>query len=280
MNIGFEVCAIGIFSSCLVSMDRAVAKTMHITNLYIIENTGVGKSAICNLLLGQWEFDSKNQADSCTREVTFKDMWLPNTAPDKVVERANGFPDTTRYYRIFNIPGLLEADPERVRQNVRILQSALDRLEFSMILYVLTTESGRIRDSDYAAFKALSESYNLYAHSFAFLVNKTTKHDDKAMITQYVQKMLAPFPVAFLPHFAFSDAEFKTQIEPLSKEIRPMVMDVVQRLEAHILVKTQELKLGALEHDKMSRYRNDTGYCGRTFVLKFTSCIKTSRSRF
>lgn len=210
------------------------------SNLYIIGNTGVGKSWLCNCLLGRWEFDSKNQADSCTREVSSVETWLPTTYQKDENIVAGALP-----LRIFNVPGLLEADPERVKQNVRLLQSALDRKEMSLVLYVLTTEGGRIRDSDYAAFKALSEAYDLHQHSCMFVVNKCSKRDNRQQITAYIHKVLGPFEVGFLPGYDLSDQELEAEIKLLHTQVTPMVVDMIRHLIPTSLRKQKELKLEA-----------------------------------
>jgi len=216
-------------------------KTKMASNLYVVGNTGVGKSLICNCLLGRWEFDSKNQADSCTREVTSVETWIPRYYEDEEGKTHK----SACPFRIFNIPGLLEADPIRVQQNVQLLQSALDRKEQSVVLYVLTVEGGRVRDGDYAGFKALSEAYNLTQGSFAFIVNKLSKRDDKKIIERYVRKVLGDHPVVFLPNYDFSDDELRKEIVVLSSQVIPIIMDVIQHLIVIPLQKIKPLKLEA-----------------------------------
>lgn len=206
------------------------------TDLYVVGNTGVGKSLLCNCLLGKWDFESKNQADSCTRDVSFVESWIEAPAP--------GHPGPRLPMRIFNIPGLLEADPERVKQNVNLLQTALDRKEPSIVLYVLTTEGGRIRDGDYAGFKALSEAYDFSKHNaFAFVVNKCTKRDKKDEITNYIHRMLAPYPVAFVPNFEEEDTSLQQEIATLSCAVRPILVDLLRPLVPALLPKKANLML-------------------------------------
>lgn len=209
------------------------------SNLYIIDNTGVGKSLLCNCLIGKWEFDSKSQADSCTREVSFVEVWIPTLSKSaQTGEQKSALP-----FRIFNIPGLLEADPIRVQQNVKLLQSALDQKEPSIVLYILTTEGGRIRDNDYAAFKALKEAYEIQKHSFLFIVNKSTKRDNQNQIRDYIQKMMGTYEVGFLPQVEMDDNEIQQEIVALSNLFRPQIMDMIRPLISLTLTKHQELKL-------------------------------------
>jgi 50S ribosome-binding GTPase len=211
------------------------------SNFYILGNTGVGKSLICNCLLGRWEFDSKNQADSCTRQVDSVETWVPRYYEDDEGKmRHSALP-----FRIFNIPGLLEADPVRVQQNVKLLQSALDRKEQSIVLYVLTVEGGRVRDGDYAGFKALSESYDFTRGSFMFIVNKFSKRDNKTHVEAYIRKVLGDYPVGFLPNYDMSDDELKANIVILSKQVVPVIVEMIQHLIVVPLPKRKELKLEA-----------------------------------
>lgn len=204
-------------------------------NLYVLGNTGVGKSFLCNCLLGRWEFESKNQADSCTREVSSAEAWIPSPSGSRLP------------FNVFNIPGLLEADPERVQQNVRLLQSALDRKEPSIIIYVLTTEGGRVRDGDYAAFKALTEAYDIKRTSFVFLVNKLSEFDDHHQIKDYIHKVMGIFDVGFVPHYPMRDAGLKEHVAELSREIGPCIIELIRPYCGlrQTLTKIKELKLEA-----------------------------------
>jgi len=86
------------------------------TDVYIIGNTGVGKSFLANCLLQRWVFASLNQAASCTR--------IPSFEPMKYMDH---------WWHITNIPGLLEADIDRVKQNVEILQQVLNNPHQSVV---------------------------------------------------------------------------------------------------------------------------------------------------
>jgi septin family protein len=203
-------------------------------NVYIIGNTGVGKSFLCNCLVARNAFESANQPYSCTRNVESMEVKCTHVTEDhKEVPFA---------LRVFNIPGLLEADPARVKDNVRLLQSALDRKQHSVVLYVLTTESGRIRDGDYVAFSALKTAYDLTMHACAFIVNKSHRRDNQAAITSYINTVLAPFEVWFLPEIQTEDDHIG-MVDMTS--IKNMLLVVVNTLTPNRLTKKSELKLDA-----------------------------------
>jgi ABC-type glutathione transport system ATPase component len=61
--------------------------------LIILGNSGVGKSFLCNVLLGYEAFKHEFSARSVTHKTEFKEVTLNDDV-----------------YAIFNIPGLIEAD--------------------------------------------------------------------------------------------------------------------------------------------------------------------------
>lgn len=200
---------------------------MSITRLYFVGNAGVGKSFLCNCLLQEERFESKDQAASCTRTVEFADLALKD-----------------RTLRIYNIPGLLEADPERVKINAKLLQEALEHKDPAIMIYVLTTEGGRVRDSDYAAYNALKEAYNIQQHSFAFLVNKSTSRNDKNGITAYIHSLLADRRVEFLADFE-SEVDSKTNYAQIMESMRPTLLNLIDQLQAAEMKKISDIKLAS-----------------------------------
>lgn len=214
---------------------------MSITRLYLVGNAGVGKSFLCNCLLQEERFESKDQAASCTRTVEFADLALMD-----------------RTLRIYNIPGLLEADPERVKINAKLLQEALDHKDPAIMIYVLTTEGGRVRDSDYAAYNALKEAYNIQQHSFAFLVNKSTSRNDKNGITAYIHSLLADRRVEFLADFE-SEVDSKTNYAQIMESMRPTLLNLIDKLQAAEMKKISDIKLTFKNSKrKLDRRRRNT----------------------
>lgn len=109
----------------------------------ILGNTGVGKSFLCNILLGDDAFASKCQPCSCT---------------DKIDVDCRKF-DTTSLH-VYNIPGLLEADQEKVVRNKKCIKKAfLDEPHLrTVVLFVFSVgNGGRIKGEDVAAWEAIEQ---------------------------------------------------------------------------------------------------------------------------
>jgi len=129
--------------------------TQNNKSLIILGNTGVGKSAAINAFLGFERFESKDSVVSVTRKLEYEYLETEETL-----------------YKVYNLPGLLEDDEKRIQENKTIIQTALDMKEDVYLYYMLTVESGRTRNDDIVAFKALNKAYSLESKKLSFIVNK------------------------------------------------------------------------------------------------------------
>jgi len=204
-----------------------------------VGNTGVGKSEICNYLLKKQKFESKENPTSVTRELSRE---ITTIKGNEAI--------------IYNIPGLLEDDEEKVEQNKRIIQQAFESKEEVYVFYVLTVEGGRLRTPDIDAYKALTQAYDIKQKSFAFIVNKYSGSEAiKGAIVARIHQILAKQSVFFIPDN--KNKEFKDRAE-IGNNILILAFE---ELEPNQTTKLKELKLAKDEikelHDEMKKKQKE-----------------------
>jgi len=126
--------------------------------LIILGNSGVGKSFLANVLVGQEVFTHKFSSRSVTHNTEFKDVKLGE------------LPLT-----IFNIPGLIEADQERINLNKQEIDKAFALRPTSIVMFVFGQQGGRICDEDVVAFNAINAAYPFQFGSLVLVVNGLPK---------------------------------------------------------------------------------------------------------
>jgi len=189
-------------------------------NIYLVGNTGVGKTHLINCLLNKEQFESRESSTSVTREIETAAVNI-----DAI---------SVTYY---NIPGLLEDDDERIKQNVEVLKEAFADQDDAYIFYILTVESGRLRSNDCDAYKALSKAYQMNNKSFAWIVNKwDSKTVIKEEVSARIKFVLEPRDVYFVPKLT---GDFKQD----GKAVGGVFEIMFQSLTPHVIKKLQEFSL-------------------------------------
>jgi hypothetical protein len=118
-------------------------------------NSGVGKSFIDNIIVGEDIFLHKYRPSSVTRET------------ESVVTKLNG-----KIATVFNIPGLMESKKENVALNKIEIEKAFLGKSAQVILFVFGVgDGGRIRDEDLATFLAMNTAYEFSRYSLVFVFN-------------------------------------------------------------------------------------------------------------
>lgn len=121
-------------------------------------NSGVGKSFLCNLMLGEERFTHEFSPCSVTSQTESVTMPFGKFQPI-----------------IFNVPGLIEADQERIETNKNEIKTAFETKPWSIVLFVFGTQQGRIRDEDVVAFKALHQAYTFNQDALLLVINGLPK---------------------------------------------------------------------------------------------------------
>ncbi|CAF1337225.1 unnamed protein product, partial [Didymodactylos carnosus] len=136
----------------------------------------VGKSFLANIAIGRDAFVHEFKATSVTH----------NT---ESVEVTIGSYTLT----IFNIPGLIEAEQERIDLNKQEIGKAFAQRSNSIVMFVFGQKNGRIRGQDIVAFNAINTAYPFRPESLVLVVNgipKERPNDYEETTLALLQKLL------------------------------------------------------------------------------------------
>lgn len=149
---------------------------MNETGVIFLGNSGVGKSFLANLLLNRQHFLHEFAA----RSVTYRTNSVHYRLHD-------------RDLRIYDIPRLIEANPDRVHSNRKEIERAFDEQKSNaiIVIYVFGHENGRVRQEDVTVFKVFHQAYPFSWGSLIIVVNGLSRHrpssydkDTKEVLTE------------------------------------------------------------------------------------------------
>jgi GTPase Era involved in 16S rRNA processing len=128
---------------------------MSTAGVIILGNLGVGKSFLSNVILGQEAFKHAAQARAVTLTTEYKECQI-----------------NSKQYAVYNVPGLIENDQERIDINKREIDRAFRQHPYAVVLYVCgAANSGRVRLEDAIAFRAINDAYPLGEKSLIIIFN-------------------------------------------------------------------------------------------------------------
>ena len=150
--------------------------------LLVLGNVGVGKSYICNLMIGHEKFKSEFRREAVTTSVESHHI---DTGSSDLV--------------IYNMPGLIATDQEGIDRNKREIIKAFEQCPVSVVIFVWTHVDGRPQPNDVIAFKALQEAFRFSSRSLIFLVNnglckRPSTYEGRFLVL--LEKVLDPMPVS------------------------------------------------------------------------------------
>ncbi|CAF0732721.1 unnamed protein product [Adineta steineri] len=138
--------------------DKNDMVTIEQCGLIILGNSGVGKSFLANVFVGREAFAHKFSCSSVTRATEFEEIELGDLP-----------------FTVFNIPGLIEAEQERIDLNKREIDKAFSLRPNSIVMFVFGHQGGRICEEDVVAFNAINAAYRFQPESLVLVVNGLPK---------------------------------------------------------------------------------------------------------
>ncbi|CAF4167501.1 unnamed protein product, partial [Rotaria sordida] len=198
----------------------------------ILGNSGAGKSFLGNVILGREAFKHQYQVDAVTIKTEYQESSY------------NG-----QTYAIYNIPGLIEAEQERIDLNKREIDVSFRQHPNAVVLYVFGANNGRIRNEDVVAFNAINTAYPLSDKSLVVVVNSVNPNrpnDYEATTRTRLSSLLK----MHLPHLCFAN-----QINQPSekKSLREQLVQTITCAMPKIHKKVQEINLQAAEISKLTK---------------------------
>ncbi|CAM4972667.1 unnamed protein product [Rotaria socialis] len=209
--------------------------------IIILGNAGSGKSFLCNVLIGTDRFKSNFDPGAVTTETEHQRVKIHG-----------------KYLYIFNIPGLIDLNDDRIKQNKEEIEKAFKACPNSLVLYVWSHVGGRCQRDDVIAFKALYEAYKFPKDSLAFVVNNL----DPIRPEGYDEKFMVTLKVALAPQtFPASDFVFIEKIEPNNPETQEKIKDarltLMQLIIGHQIAHQTEYGKIDLESKEIKKIRDE-----------------------
>ena len=200
--------------------------------IIILGNSGVGKSFLGNVILGREVFKHEYQANAVTMKTEYKESSFRGQA-----------------YAIYNIPGLIEAEQERIDLNKREIDISFRQHPNAVVLYVFGTTNGRIRSEDVVAFNALNKAYPFSEKSLVVIINGVNPNRPNEYESRTTTALSSLLKMHF-PHICFVNHINQPSEK---KQLRQELVEIVTDARPKIHKKVQEINLQAAEMSKLTK---------------------------
>lgn len=189
-----------------------------ITGLIILGNNGVGKSFLANIILGEHHhFKHGFSAESLTNRTESVTCLLRE-----------------KYFRVYNIPGLIEGDEERMNLNKREISRAFEEQKDNplIITYVFRHQNGRIRNEDIVTFRAIHNAYGFSADSLITIINslppnRPDTYNEDTQTTLIHLLGMKPAQICFIDHLNTDHIHHKS--------VRQYLIDTIVNVHPRII---------------------------------------------
>jgi len=189
--------------------------------LIFLGNSGVGKSFLANRCLGNEKFQHKCKPTAVTTQTDYSEISYDD-----------------RQYRVFDVPGLVEAKQDAIERNKKEIYKAFDICPNSMVLFVFGTQGGRIRNEDVIAFNALNDAYPFESKSLAIVVNSIPNDHDEdyegetiVLLKQLLNMQDACRNICFLENI---DKKDTNAIEQLRQKLFEVILQIQPKVHAKV----------------------------------------------
>ena len=196
-----------------------------IYGLIILGNSGVGKSFLANIILGKQCF----KHDFSARSVTHRTESITCILGDK-------------HYKIYNIPGLIEGDEERITLNTLEIKRAFEEQKEHplVVIYVFGHQNGRIRNEDIVTFRAIHNAYPLNPDSLITIVNglppdRLSTYNNDAQATLIDLLGMKPGQICFIDRLKSGDI--------YQESVRTYLIDAISNVRPRIHIKTNNINM-------------------------------------
>ncbi|CAF1360302.1 unnamed protein product [Didymodactylos carnosus] len=223
--------------------------------LIILGNSGAGKSFIANLFLQREKFASKPSATAVTTNTEFEEYTADGVS-----------------YVIFNIPGLIESNQEKIDKNKEEIDKAFLECPNSVVFYVFGNQMGRIRQEDVIAFNALHEAYPFKDESLVIVVNAIPSERERTYKGQTITLLREYLHMKTCEYYCFLDTIDRTN-ETAKGELRQELISAMDKTlpKVHEKVKNIHLQHDEIERLKMELQKIVTAFAYEKEVLEARS---------
>ncbi|UJR12354.1 hypothetical protein I4U23_016531 [Adineta vaga] len=169
--------------------------------IILLGNTGVGKSFLGNILVGDEVFIHECNPSSVTHATEFQTFIFDGQT-----------------FVVFNIPGLVEDNQEAIDHNKQEIYKAFRRCPNSIIAFVFTGgSSGRVKDEDLVAFNAIHKAFNFKEESLFLIFNdlplkKSPDYEGKTQIKMGQLINMPDVKVCFLDRIDQNNVDERYQL--------------------------------------------------------------------
>ena len=200
----------------------------------VLGNVGVGKSYICNLIIGHQKFNTGFRRESVT---TCVECHRIDAGPSDLL--------------IYNIPGLIATDQDEIDRNKKEIIKAFEQCPISVVIFVWTLADGRPRPDDVIAFKILQEAYRFSSKSLIFVVNNmfcTRPSTYEGRFVVFLKKILGPMPIS-LEDIFFLDTLKSEDVDRFASTRDRLLFLIAQhqeiklKMQADLIVGISELRM-------------------------------------
>jgi len=196
-----------------------------ICGLIILGNSGVGKGFLANIIVNKPHFKHEFSA----RSVTHRTESIMYMLDDK-------------YYIIYNIPGLIEGDEERIALNKQEINRAFEEQKENplIIIYVFGHQNGRIRNEDITTFRTINNSYPFYSNSLITIVNgllpdRPNTYNQDTQTTLIDLLGMIPGEICFIDQLNSNDSNYD--------KVRQQLINAILNVHPRIHSKVNDINL-------------------------------------